>query len=230
MAGQSRTPGKPRASVPSPFDPKEPSAVDPETSNPISNPPTPDGSTAEQPADAPAAGPADQATPTEKPKRKYEKKVLKTVPVDELGDSEDVPEDEWEQHPLTASVAERDPAQIVLDTEFKSLLDTWVAAGKPDYRHSPRKRRVTSPEHAPAIRKMYSEAAKLYDVGVKFAPASHDQHGREVIVYAPEKKIVRPRRGKDVTAPPANDTAPPVSTPPAGDGALPGEPEKAPAA
>jgi len=159
------------------------------------------------------------ASAGEKPKRKYTKRVLKDVPLDELGMSDDVPEDEWESHPLTASAGVRNESQQTLDKEFKELLDKWVEAGRPDARHSPRKRRVTSPEHAPAIRKMYAEAAKLYGVGIKFSPPAHDQHGREVIVYSPEKKIERPRKPKTDAAPKADAT----STPTSGDGNLPGE-------
>lgn len=223
MPARSTTPRKP---IPSPFDSNMPANVNALPDPPAEGDTTTDPTVGQASQDAPqpeSAVQSDGATPEEKPKRKYNRAVLKAVPVDELGESDDVPEEEWEQHPLTATTVERDPAQVVLDTEFKALLDTWVKAGRPDYRHSPRKRRVVSPEHAPAIRKMYAESAKLYDVAVKFAPASHDQHGREVIVYAPEKKIVRPRRGKDVTAPPASGTDTPESTPTAGDGALPGE-------
>lgn len=132
----------------------------------------------------------------DKKKREYRKReVLKTVPLDELGEDEEVPEEEWDSHPLVAAnVADRSPQQTQIDEAFKKLLDKWKEAGEPDPRRSPRSRRVVYPEHAPAIRRMITLAAKLYDIGYFFSPPAHDKDGREVIVYSPAKKIRRPRR------------------------------------
>jgi hypothetical protein len=132
----------------------------------------------------------------DKRKREYTKReVLKMVPLDELGEDEEVPEEEWDSHPLVAAnVADRSPQQTQIDEAFKKLLDKWKEAGEPDPRRSPRSRRVVSPEHAPAIRRMITLSAKLYDIGYFFSPPAHDKDGREVIVYSPAKKIRRPRR------------------------------------
>ena len=174
--------------------------------------PTPDGTVAMNPpgttdtpqVDASAeilnSATGQEAASAPKEKRKYERKVIKEVPLDELGEAEDVPEDEWEQTPLiTGAAVERSAAQKQIDVQFAELLKKWKEAGEPEPRKSPRSRRVISPEHAPAIRFMVSASAKLYDVAVKFAPAAFDKDGREVIVYSPATKIRRPRKSSTPT-------------------------------
>lgn len=171
---------------------------------------------------ATTTGDASAATNGDNPKRKYTRTVLKDVPLDALGEPEFVPESEWEQTPLTDSgTATRSPAQMKIDTDFKELFDKWVAAGKPDPRHSDRSRRRVSPENAPAIRKMISDAAKLYDVVAKFSPPSHDQNGNEIIVYSPVPKVKRPRKPAEL--PPGTTLATAESAPSASGGSLPGE-------
>lgn len=169
-------------------------------------------------ASMPDAGMTTGAPDTGAGKRKYQRKdPLKPVPVDSLGEEEDVPEEEWSVTPLTDSSAERSESQKIIDAAFGELHAKWVAAGRPEPRQSPRSRRVIAPEHAPAIRKMIAEAAKLHDVNVKFAPAAFGQDGREVIVYSPAVKVKRPRRPSTIVS------ADQESAPSASGGSLPGE-------
>jgi hypothetical protein len=132
-------------------------------------------------------------------KRKYVRKVLTPPPVDALV-TEDVPEDEWASHPLTATGAERDPAQKIIDDHVVAAYKAWSEAGKPDVRRSPRKRFAVQPDHAPAIRAMLAKAATLHGVTVKLSPSAHDQHGREIIVFSARDKAERkPREPKPET-------------------------------
>lgn len=118
--------------------------------------------------------------------------ALIPVPLDVLGESEDVPEDQWNDAVLTVP-EERDEAQLRIDNEVKSVYDAWVTAGKPAASKSPRKRRAALPEHAPAIRHMLGRAGRLHGVRVVIAPAAHDKNGREVIVFSARDKEVRTR-------------------------------------
>jgi hypothetical protein len=156
----------------------------------------------------PDAQPADDSKP-KRTRRKYERKVIKEITDLDALDAEDVPEEEWESHPLTDTGAIRSPAQMKIDAQVKSLFDEWVEKGRPDARHSPRKRLKVSPEDAPAIRFLIGQAGKLHDVLPKFSPVAHDQDGREVVVYSVSARVKRPRN-KDVPAPDASEQ--PVST------------------
>jgi hypothetical protein len=177
---------------------------------------------------APSTQDVTASSETETEKRKYTRKdPIKDIPADELGEAEDVPESEWETTPLTASATAkpRSDAQQKIDADFKSLLDKWTAAGKPEPRKSPRSRRVISREYAPALRFMISGAATLYEVAVKFAPAAYSADGREVIVYSPVEKIRRPRKAAAQSAEQDKASAGLDTTSPGsgGDGSLPGE-------
>ncbi len=127
----------------------------------------------------------------DKPKRNRNK-ALAPVPVDVLGESEDVPEEEWELAPLHVP-DERDAAQLVIDGEVKAAYDKWVEAGKPNEAKSPRKRRRAAPEHAPAIRQMIGKAARFHNVRAILSKPTFDADGREIIVFTVRDKVVRDR-------------------------------------
>jgi hypothetical protein len=195
--------------------PADPTAPAPATPTADGAPATPSATTT---GDASAATNGDQP----KEKRPYNRQVIKDIPLDELGEAEDVPEAEWEQTPLTDSgTTDRGAAQMKIDADFKDLFDKWVAAGKPEPRKSPRSRRAVPPEHGPAIKRMITNAAKLYDVVAKFSPVAHDQQGRYVIVYSPVPKVSRPR--KPSALPEGTTLATAESKPSPAGGSLPGE-------
>jgi len=110
------------------------------------------------------------------------------VPAGEF-ESEDVPEDEWESHPLSDGPV-RDESQVKIDNDVKIVHAAWKGAGRPDVRHSPRKRYAVKPEHAAGVRLMLGKAGTLHKVKVHIQPARHDQHGRAVIVFTAHDKPV----------------------------------------
>lgn len=136
-------------------------------------------------------------TPEKAPEKKTSKnKALIPVPVDVLGDSEDVPEEEWAEAPLSVP-EERDAAQLVIDKEVKEAYDKWVAAGKPHAVKSPRKRRLANPEHAPAIRMMIGKAARFHKVTAVLSKPAFNSDGKEIIVFSVRDKAPTRNRKAD---------------------------------
>jgi hypothetical protein len=131
-----------------------------------------------------------------KGKSKSKNKALIPVPLDLLGESEDVPEEEWTEVPLSVP-EERDAAQLVIDKEVKDAYDKWVAAGKPHAVKSPRKRRLANPEHAPAIRQMIGKAARLHKVTAVLSKPSFNADGKEIIVFSVRDKAPARNRKAD---------------------------------
>jgi hypothetical protein len=136
--------------------------------------------------------------------------VLKPVAVDAF-ESEDVPQDEWESHPLSDGPV-RDASQLKVDKDVKAIHDAWIAAERPAVHDAPRKRYVVSPEIAPAMRWMLGQAGKLHDVQIKIQPVTHGADGRQVIVFTaidkpkPVKKDEKPETAE--TKPETVETSP----------------------
>lgn len=118
--------------------------------------------------------------------------ALIPVPLEMLGESVDVPEDEWTEAPLN-DPAEKDPAQVRLEADVKDAHDKWVATGRPHAARSPRKRLVVAPEHGPAVRKMLGDAARHHKIRIVLGRPVHDQDGREVITYSARDRVERTR-------------------------------------
>jgi hypothetical protein len=130
-------------------------------------------------------------------------KPLIPVP-DDVISFEEVPEGEWESHPLSDGPTPRDPAQIRFDDRVKAVHDKWIAAGRPEVRKAPRDRIAVDPKYGPAIRRMLGSAATHHKVQVKVQPVSHDQHGRQVIVFTaidkPTVKVAEKPKPKPAAA------------------------------
>lgn len=107
--------------------------------------------------------------------------VLKPVAVDAF-ESEDVPKDEWETHPLSDGPV-RDPSQLKVDNDVKAIHADWIAADRPPVHDAPRKRYIVSPDIAPAMKWMLGQAGKLHNVQIKIQPVTHGADGRQVIVF-----------------------------------------------
>ena len=107
--------------------------------------------------------------------------VLKPVAVDAF-ESEDVPKDEWETHPLSDGPV-RDASQLKVDNDVKAVHAEWIAADRPPVHDAPRKRYVVSPDIAPAMKWMLGQAGKLHNVQIKIQPVTHGADGRQVIVF-----------------------------------------------
>jgi hypothetical protein len=168
----------------------------PEDENTPDAPDAPDAPNAEGTPDASGTGQPDangSAPASTNP-------VLMVIPLDELGEAEDVPETEYVLAPLRTPVV-RSEGQKVIDKEVKDIYDKWIAAGKPVEAKSPRKRRLANPQHAPAIRHMINQAAILHDIKVVISPPSHDQNGKEVIVFSTrDKPVERTNRADEAAA------------------------------
>jgi hypothetical protein len=136
---------------------------------------------------------ADQAKADDKPKRNR-KSPLAPVPVDLLGEAEDVPEEEWASIPPLVAPTERDAGQLRIDAEVKDAFDQWVKAGKPHATKSPRKRRVVAPEHAPAVRHMIGNAARFHNVTAIISKPAFNADGKEIIVFSVRDKVARDRK------------------------------------
>jgi hypothetical protein len=122
--------------------------------------------------------------------------ALAPVPLDMLGDAEDVPEEQWEETALKAP-DERDEAQLRVDADVKAAYDAWMKAGKPAVSKSPRKRRAVAPQHGPAVRHMLGKAGRLHGVKVVISPVAHDKDGREIIVFSARDKEVKARKANE---------------------------------
>lgn len=107
--------------------------------------------------------------------------VLKPVPLDAFN-AEEVPQDEWESHPLSDGPV-RDPSQLKVDADVKNVHEKWIKAGRPAVHDAPRDRYVVSPDIAPAMKWMLGQAGKLHNVQIKIQPVTHGADGRQVIVF-----------------------------------------------
>jgi Lsr2 len=119
--------------------------------------------------------------------------ALRPVPLDMLGDAEDVPEEEWDAAPLTVP-EERDESQVRIDADVKDAYDKWVAAEKPTVSKSPRKRRIVSPEFAPAVRLMIGKAARFHGVSAVLSKPAFNKDGKEIITFSVRDKAPKRER------------------------------------
>lgn len=126
---------------------------------------------------------------------------LVPIPEDAISFDE-VPEEEWESHPLSPAPVVREAWQVRFDNRVKDVYDRWVAAGKPEVRKAPRDRIAIPPEFGAAARKALMSAGTLHKVLVKIQPVSHDPQGRQVIVFT---AMDRPAKPKSETKPEPSD-------------------------
>jgi hypothetical protein len=121
---------------------------------------------------------------------------LPPVPLDDLGEDEEVLPEDYDSHELNLGKAPmpRDEAQQAIDTRVKSVHEAWVAAGKPGLHLTPRRRVVVAPEHAAMTRAMITRAGVLHKVKT-IQDSKNLASGKVEITYgaidrppAPEKK------------------------------------------
>lgn len=117
---------------------------------------------------------------------------LVPIPEDAISFDE-VPEEEWESHPLSPAPVVREAWQVRFDNRVKDVYDRWVAAGKPEVRKAPRDRIAIPPEFGAAARKALMSAGTLHKVLVKIQPVSHDPQGRQVIVFTAMDRPAKPK-------------------------------------
>jgi hypothetical protein len=119
--------------------------------------------------------------------------LLCRIPEDEINFGE-VPEEEWESHPLSPAPVVRKAWQIRFDNQVEDVHKRWIAAGKPEIRKAPRDRIAIAPQYGPAVRKALQSAGTLHKVLVKIQPVAYDAHGRQVIVFtAVDKETAKPK-------------------------------------
>jgi hypothetical protein len=110
---------------------------------------------------------------------------LPELKADDLLVDEDVPEDEWAAMPSggTPAATERSEIQLKFDNDVKAVHNSWVEAGKPAAKLSPRKRYVVKPEMDNTTRAMLTRAGAINKLRVIIILKSHTPDGKVSIVY-----------------------------------------------
>jgi hypothetical protein len=119
---------------------------------------------------------------------------LPELKLSDLLADEDVPEAEWAAMPTAASPAERSDIQLKIDEDVRKVHASWVEAGKPAVKTSPRKRYVVKPELDATTRGMLTRAGAFTKLRPVIILKSHNQDGTVSIVFTVHDRKVSEKK------------------------------------
>lgn len=138
------------------------------------------------------------AASEDQPKRRGRPKLgeLPELTFNDLLADEDVPEAEWAAMPTAATTAERSDIQLKIDEDVRKVHASWVEAGKPAVKTSPRKRYVVKPELDATTRGMLTRAGAFTKLRPVIILKSHNQDGTVSIVFTVRDRTPKADKAK----------------------------------